>query len=221
MRKRKLKKVFVPVIYVMSIAMLFGSVYFIESLIRTQMFKSDEVEEVTEVLNEDDEDKYIYEERENIPVISTDVLITRPYVNASVKIVKDFYDYRDDAANQEESFVYYGNTYMQNSGVVYGMGEEFEVVRILDGTVMEVIDDDIMGKTVKIKHSNELISVYQSMGSIDVKQDDKVTQGMIIGRSGVANVSSDLGNHLHFELYYNGMVVNPEEYYDKSVNELS
>ena len=219
MRKRRLKKIFVPVMYVMSIAMLFGSVYFIESLIRTQIFRSDEINEVEEVLESEDED--IYEEYGDVPVVSTDVLIARPYVNASVKIVKNFYDYKSDSTNQEESIVYYGNTYMQNSGVDYGMGEEFDVVSILDGTVMEVIDDDIVGKTVKIKHSNELISVYQSMGSIDVKQDDKVTQGMIIGRSGLANVSSDLGNHLHFELYYNGMVVNPEEYYDKSVNELS
>ena len=220
MRKRKLKKVFVPVIYVMSIAMLFGSVYFIESLIRTQMFKSDEVEEVTEVLNEDDEDEYIYEERENIPVISTDVLITRPYVNASVKIVKDFYDYRDDAANQEESIVYYGNTYMQNSGVDYGMGEEFEVVSILDGTVMEVTDDDIMGKTVKIKHSNDLISVYQSLGDVFVKVNDEIVQGTVIGTSGESNVSPELSRHLHFELYHKGSVVNPENYYDKYVGEL-
>ena len=86
---------------------------------------------------------------------------------------------------------------------------------------MEVIDDEIMGKTVKIKHSNEMISVYQSLGSVDVKQDDQIMQGMIIGMSGEANVSSDLGNHLHFELYYNGIVVNPEEYYEKSVNELN
>lgn len=223
MRKRKLKKIFVPVMYVMSIAMLFGSVYIIEGLIRTQVFESDEIEQVEEVLNEDDSDEYIYEYEESVdvPVVSTDVLIARPYTNASVKIVKNFYDYKAEAANQEESIVYYGNTYMQNSGVDYGMGSEFEVVSILDGTVMEIIDDDIMGKTVKIKHSNEMISVYQSMGSIDVKQDDKVTQGMIIGRSGEANVSSDLGNHLHFELYYNGTVVNPEEYYDKSINELN
>ena len=95
---------------------------------------------------------------------------------------------------------------MQNSGVDYGMGSEFEVVSILDGTVMEVIDDEIMGKTVKIKHSNEMISVYQSLGSVDVKVDDKLSQGMIIGKSGEANVSSDLGNHLHFELYHNGSV---------------
>lgn len=221
MRKRKLKKVFVPVMYVMSIAMLLGSVYFIEELISKQILMRNEVDEVEEVL-----DDYYYEEEldddnVNIPVISTEVLIARPYNNANVKIVKGFYDYKADEASQEESIIYYGNTYMQNSGVDYGMGSEFEVVSILDGTVMEVIDDEIMGKTVKIKHSNEMISVYQSLGSVDVKVDDKLSQGMIIGKSGEANVSSDLGNHLHFELYYNGTVVNPEEYYEKAINELN
>ena len=220
MRKRKLKKVFVPIMYVMSIAMLLGSVYFIEGLIRNEIFRSDEDIEVEEVLNQyDNENDYNVEE--NIPVISTEILIARPYNNASVKVVKGFYDYAADEASQENSIVYYGNTYMQNSGVDYGMGSEFEVVSILDGTVMEVIDDEIMGKTVKIKHSNDLISVYQSMGSIDVKKDDVIGQGMIIGRSGESNISNELGNHLHFELYYNGTVVNPEEYYEKSLNELS
>lgn len=220
MRKRKLKKIFVPVMYVMSIAMLLGSVYFIEGLIRNEVFKSDDDTQVEEVLNEYDEEEYYYPEND-IPVISAEVLIARPYNNASVSIVKGFYDYKADETSQQNSIVYYGNTYMQNSGVDYGMGSEFEVVSILDGTVMEVVEDDIMGKTVKIKHSNDLISVYQSMGSIDIKQDDVVTQGMIIGRSGEANISSDLGNHLHFELYHNGTVVNPEEYYEKSLNELN
>ena len=58
------------------------------------------------------------------------------------------------------------------------------------------------------------------MGEVNVSVDDKVMQGMIIGKSGESNVSSDLGNHLHFELYHNGNVVNPEEYYDKLVGEL-
>lgn len=219
MRKRKLKKIFVPVMYVMSIAMLLGSVYFIEGLINNQAFQSDE-EEVEEVLNEEVVEEP-YQNVGDIPVLSTDVYIARPYNNGEVKVVKSFYDYKADEASQQDSIVYYGNTYMQNSGVDYGMGSEFEVVSILDGTVMEVVEDEIMGKTVKIKHSNELISVYQSMGAIDVSVDTNVTQGMIIGRSGESNVSSDLGNHLHFELYYNGTVVNPEEYYDKALNELS
>ena len=45
-------------------------------------------------------------------------------------------------------------------------------------------------------------------------------QGMIIGYSGEANVSPELGNHLHFELYYQGSVVNPLDYYDKLIGEL-
>ena len=78
-----------------------------------------------------------------------------------------------------------------------------------------------MGKTIKIKHSNDLISVYQSMGSVEFKVNDTVTQGTIIGKSGENNVSKDLGNHLHFELYYQGNVVNPENYYGKLLGELS
>ena len=41
--------------------------------------------------------------------------------------------------------------------------EEFEVVSILDGTVMEVIDDEMMGKTIKIKHSKFLIKFYLNL----------------------------------------------------------
>ena len=100
------------------------------------------------------------------------------------------------------------------------MDSEFEVVSILDGTVTEVNDDEVMGKTIKIKHSNDLVSVYQSMGSVDVKVNDSVVQGSVLGKSGTSNVSSDLGNHLHFELYYQGSVVNPENYYDKLLGEL-
>lgn len=204
--------------YVASIAMLVGSVYVIEGLINNTIFKSDDVGEVEEVIyNEVDSD---YEYHEDIPVVNTEIIISRPYTNGNVKIVKNYYDYQDEASRQEESIVYYGNTYMQNSGVDYGMVGEFEVVSILDGVVTEVVDDDIMGKTIKIKHSNDLISVYQSMGSVDVEVDDEVSQGMIIGKSGEANVSPELGNHLHFELYHQGSVVNPENYYDKSVNDL-
>lgn len=220
MKKRKLKPFVVPMMYVASIAMLLGSVYFVERLINNSLFSSDDVGEVEEVILDTSEDEEYIDNGNDVPVVSTDPIISRPYTNGNVKIVKNYYDYQADNKSQEESIVYYGNTYMQNSGVDYGMNEEFEVVSILDGTVMEVIDDEILGKTVKIKHSNDLISVYQSMGSVDVKADDTVTQGMIIGKSGEANVSTELGNHLHFELYHKGSVVNPEIYYEKQLGEL-
>ena len=215
-KRRKLKSFVIYGMYALSIAMLLGGVYFVESFLDNQTFKVEEIDDVEDFEEELDD----YNVNEEIPVISTEVRIARPYSNGNVKILRGYYDYKAEASRQEESIIYYGNTYMQNSGVDYGMGEEFDVVSIMDGVVMEIIEDEIMGKTIKIKHSNDLISVYQSMGNIEFKQDDEVTQGMIIGKSGESNVSSDLGNHLHFELYYNGTVVNPEEYYDKLVGEL-
>jgi stage II sporulation protein Q len=216
--KRKLKPFVVPMVYVLSIAMLITSVYFVERIINSTVFKSEDVEnteDTEEVINEADSSNG------EVPVVNTDPQIIRPYTNEAIKVVKSYYDYQADNSSQENSILYYGDTYMQNSGVDYSCGSEFDVVSILDGTVTEVIDDDVMGKTIKVQHSNDLVSVYQSMGNIDLKENDVVNQGMIIGKSGTNNVSSDLGNHLHFELYYKGSVVNPEDYYGKMLGELS
>ncbi len=210
MKKRKLR----IILYVFSIALLLGGVYGVEQLIKSDVFKGESVDMVEKVVP--NEEPVI----EDVPVVATQSAISRPYNNGSVKILKKFYDYKGEESAQEDSLVYYGNTYLQNSGVDYGMETEFEVLSILDGTVMEVLDDEVMGKTVKIKHNDDLISVYQSLGSVDVSVDTPVVQGAVIGKSGLSNVSSDLGNHLHFEIYYQGKVLNPEDCFDKLPGDL-
>ena len=208
----------VPAVYILSLAMLLTSVYFIEKIINNVVFKSEDVTEVEEVEDVVSEDTDV---TNDMPVVNTEPQIIKPYVNESVKVVKNYYDYQADNASQEESILYYGDTYMQNSGIDYASDAEFEVVSILDGVITEIVDDEIMGKTVKIKHSNDLVSVYQSMGTVDFKVNDNVGQGAIIGVSGENNISRDLGNHLHFELYYKGSVVNPDDYYGKLTSELN
>lgn len=159
----------------------------------------------------------------DIPVVSTDTQIIRPYTDSSVTIVSSYYDRDASTEEQEKSILYYQNTYMQNSGVDYAMPDNknfFDVVSILDGTVTSVKDDDILGKVVEIKYSNDLIGVYQSMGEVVVSANDSVTQGMVIGKSGLSNIGADLGSHLHFELYYQGSVVNPENYFGKLLGEI-
>ena len=109
---------------------------------------------------------------------------------------------------------------MQNSGIAYGGKDNFDVIAILDGEVVEVKNDKLLGNIVQIKHNEKIISVYQSLSETNVKKGDTIKQGQVIGKSGTSNISKDLGSHLLFELIINGTTVNPEDYYDKLVNEI-
>jgi len=108
---------------------------------------------------------------------------------------------------------------MQSSGISYSKGDIFDVVSILDGTVKEVKEDTTLGNIITIEHENGITSVYQSVGDISVKANDTVTSGQVIAKSSTSNISTDLGNHLYFELIIDGICVDPENYYDKSINE--
>ncbi len=213
MTKRKLKPFVVPMMYAVSVIVFVIGMYFIERLVsNTSLFKKEENLEYV--------DSEIVEKNDYLPVINTTVTIIRPYQNNEVYIAKNFYDYEKDASEQEKSIIYYENTYMQNSGIDYAYQDNFDVVSILDGTVIDVKEDDILGTIVEIRHNNELISVYQSLSNVSVKVDDTIIQGQVIGQSGTSNINKDLGNHLHFEIYYQGKILNPENCYNKTPEEL-
>jgi stage II sporulation protein Q len=153
----------------------------------------------------------------DIPVVGQNQVMLKPYTNDKVKIVKSFYDYLGTKEKQEQSLIYHEGTYIQNSGIDFGGVNNFDVVAVLDGTVIDVKEDVLLGKVVQIRHSNELISVYQSLSQVTVKKDDVVSRNQIIGKSGLSNIAKDLNDHLHFELYDKGQIVNPAEYFDKKV----
>ncbi len=213
MTKRKLKPFVVPVLYSLTVVVFVFCLYMIQLIIGKVTFKEE---------NQDTNyvDSEIIEPNNQLPVVTNETVIIRPYTASNVSIAKDFYDYKAEADKQKDAIIYYENTYMQNSGVDYKSEEVFDVVSILDGTVIEVKEDAILGNVVQIKHTNDIISVYQSLSEVDVKKDDKILAGQIIGKSGQSNINKDIGNHLHFELYYQGQIVNPEEYYDKNVEDL-
>ncbi len=212
MTKKNLKNLVVPAIYSIAIVISIFSMYLVRNIFSKNM---DSKENETKYV-----DNGITDVDTVIPVISTSIGIIRPYTNSEVKLVNSFYNYQADAESQQNSILYYENTYMQNSGVDYAMDSEFDIVSILDGTVIKVEENDILGTIVEIRHTNDLISVYQSLKDVTVKVDDKVIQGQIIAKSGTSNINTSLTNHLHFELYHKGMVVNPEEYYDKLLEDL-
>ena len=157
---------------------------------------------------------------EETPVLSTDKVIIKPIKDETVKIAKYFYNKDDKDEKKKESIVYYGNTYMQNSGIDYINDNEFDIVSVMDGTVTSIKDDELLGKTIEIKHDNKLISIYQGVANISVKEGDTVSSGMVIAKSGESTLKDVDGQHLHFELIHDGSLVNPENYFDKNVNDL-
>lgn len=139
--------------------------------------------------------------------------VMKPYTAEKVEIGKSFYDYKSEESNQEDSVIYYENTYIQNTGVDYTSKQEFDVNAIADGKVTSITKNDIVGTTIKIEHNNNLVSIYQSVKDVTVKENDQVTIGQVIGKSGTNSIGSELGNHLHFELYQDNILVNPEEFF--------
>lgn len=155
------------------------------------------------------------------PVVNQDEKIGRPYTSDKVSIYKKFYEKDATEEEQTNALIYHEGIYMQNSGLDYTADETFDVVSSLSGTVTNVTDDTLLGKSIEIRNSTEIITMYQSLGEISVKKGDTVSQGQIIGKSGTCTLNQDVKNGLHFEMYKNGQVINPEKYFDKSVKDLT
>ena len=207
--KRQLKKSVVYGLYGLSFTLLVGGIALLGFSVKD--------------LNKQDTSyvsKGILDYEEKVPVVSDEVKITRPYIDTEVKVSKNFYDYLAESKEQEQSLIYYEGTYMPSSGVSYSKGDVFDVVSILDGTVKEVKEDTTLGNVITIEHENGITSVYQSVGEIAIKVNETVSKGQVIAKSATSNISTDLGNHLYFELIIDGICVDPENYYDKSINEI-
>lgn len=205
-RKLKLKPYVLPSVYIIFVMALTIGAYFVTKNMKEGKNEPNYNYVSGTILNKD------------VPVINETTVMIKPFTSETVQIGKYYYDYKGEAANQEKALTRHDNTYIQNSGVDYTAEEAFDVVSVLNGTVTKVTEDELLGKTIEIKHDNDYITVYQSLSEVSVKKGDVVTQGQTIGKSGTNEIDKDLGNHLHFELYLKGMVVDPLTYIDKDIS---
>lgn len=215
MKSRRINRIVMPVVYGVCVVAFLFSMYFAVRFTNNMLFSNDEdLEYVDGEIIENNSGN------NDIPVVNTTTVIMRPYLDSSVSIGKTFYDYTGTSEEQENSIIFYEDTYMQNSGVDYVSANVFDVISVLNGTVISIEENDLLGTIVEVRHSNNLISVYQGLSDVLVEENMAVVQGQVIAKSGTSNINKELGNHLHFELYYNGKIVNPEEYYNRNVDEL-
>ena len=149
----------------------------------------------------------------------TSTKMINPYTDQNVTIGKYFYNYKGEVNQQEKSIIYHNDTYLQNSGIDFISENIFDVVSVLNGTIANVSENETLGKIVEISHENGLITIYQSLSDVTVKKGDTVTQGQVIGKSGTNKLDKEIGNHLHFELYTNGQIVDPNLYLNKEISQ--
>ena len=206
----KLKPFVFPVLYISLILTVVVGLYFTSKILKGETNAS--LKDVNYVSNT------ILDN--TIPVISVDDVVINPYLDSDIKISRYFYNLEDDVDRQKESIVYYNNTYMQSSGIDYIKESTFDVVSILDGTVIDIKEDELLGKIVEIKHTNELVSSYAGLSDISVLKGESVTKGATIGKSGTNKVNESLGNHLHFEIYKNGVNIDPLKILGKKIGDL-
>ena len=205
---RKLKRYVVPsVLGFLGVGLLVGTPIYMKE---TKPIKSNYRYTIKEDSNIDNVFPVLSEVEENKPL--------RPFLEETVGKTKDYYNMKDSENDQMNSLVYYENTYMPNTGIIYSSDEVFDVIAVMDGTVTKVADDNILGKYVEIEHSNGYKTSYYSLSETGVTIGSTVTKGDVIGLSGTNKLEGTLNNNLLFETYLNGLLLDPEDFYNVDFN---
>ena len=179
MRKRKLKPFVLPTVYVLAVSIIFVSVLFVGSRVKSKAQETKK--EIEEVVT-----------KKVVPVVNVEnQTISKPFNNENVTISKYFYNKDADDTSKESSIIYYEDTYMQNTGVLYSSDEQFDVIASLPGTVTNIKDDEILGKVVYVEYNTNVTLVYYSLEDTNLKIGDEITQDSVIGKSGTNKLETE------------------------------
>jgi len=87
---------------------------------------------------------------------------------------------------------------------------------MFDGVVRFANYSSGHGRTVVVRHFNGLETVYAHLSRYGVKENDTVVAGSYLGKGGTSGNAR--GSHLHLEMNYKGIPVNPEYLLDFNEN---
>lgn len=103
-----------------------------------------------------------------------------------------------------------------HGGIDMRCPEGTPILAAADGTVVVANATDSWGGSwgyyVKIQHDGTFHTLYAHCSSIAVTNGQQVQKGQVIAYVGSTGNSS--GNHLHFEVYVNGIRVDPMDYFE-------
>ena len=103
-------------------------------------------------------------------------------------------------------------TLKSHQGIDYTIAEGSSVFATADGVVKEISDkNSTLGKTIVIDHGNGYQTSYSHLLSAFVRRGQKVQRGDVIALTGNSGLS--LAPHLHYEVRYNDLRVDPIHYF--------
>ena len=94
-------------------------------------------------------------------------------------------------------------------GIDYGCPMSTPILASADGTVTEVKQlKQGYGNYITIKHKENYSTLYAHLSELLVRENQTVTKGQVIGRSG--STGNSTGPHLHFEVRKNNIQIDPK-----------
>lgn len=143
-------------------------------------------------------------------------------INGEHEVVRTFFDATLPDEQLVNAIISNGSYMIESKGMSYSKPDNsvFDVTAIYDGTITEVVDDELYGVTVTIKHSNEVYSIYSSLSDVSLKVNDSISKGEVIGKASTSVEDIDAGVHVHLEILVNGNYVNPNNVYGKEINDI-
>lgn len=114
------------------------------------------------------------------------------YVHPCPGIITSSFGWRDNA---------------KHNGIDIDLNKGDKVVAAFDGVVRIATKHGGYGNVVVVRHYNGLETLYAHLSKIKVASGEHVNAGAVVGLGGSTGKST--GSHLHFEVRFKGLAVNP------------
>lgn len=209
MTKRRLREWVIPTLGIFVVAGTLFLYYIIGSILNDDLVPEDTL--FVDILQENNQTIEVQKE--------ITLKAIKPFTGETVSISKYYYNKDDEESKQQQSLIKYENIYMPNTGILYSSDKEFNIIATLSGKITRVQEDEILGNIIEIEHTNNIVSIYQSVKGINVKEGDIVKQGDLLAKSGPNQLENEKENCLHFEVYKEGNLINPEDLYILEINQ--
>lgn len=143
-------------------------------------------------------------------------------ISGEYVVVRGFFDQSLSDEELQACMIDTGSKVIASLGISYARKDNsvFSISAMYDGEVVSIIDDELEGTTITIKHSNDIYSIYSSLSDVKVSIGDMVSKGNEIGKASASIKDAAAGVHVHVQVKIDGKYVNPATIYGKTADDL-